>query len=114
MNIQKPLKKLYYSLRQVAEMSGMTTGVIKHWEEEFPQLKPARNRAGNRHYTEKDLDLLFLIKELLLEQKLSTDQVREHLKRYNSQLQENEAVGLKRTLAEVKLEIQEMMDLIGE
>jgi DNA-binding transcriptional MerR regulator len=114
MNIQKPLKKLYYSLRQAAEMSGMTTSVIKRWEEEFPLLKPARNRAGNRHYTEKDLTLIFLIKELLLEQKLSVDEAREYLKNHNAQIYENEALGLKRALAEVRLEIQEIMDLIGE
>jgi DNA-binding transcriptional MerR regulator len=114
MFIQKPINKLYYSLRQAAEMSGMTSSVIKRWEEEFSQLKPARNRAGNRHYTEKDLDLVFLIKELLLEQKLSVDEVREHLKNHKTQLHEKEAIGLKRILAEVKLEIQEIMDLIRD
>lgn len=114
MYIQKPTKKLYYSLRQVLEMAGVTESVIKRWEEEFPQLKPARNRAGNRHYTEKDLALIFLIKELLLIQKLSIDEAREHLKNHNAQIQENEAIELKLALAEVKLEIQEIIDLIGK
>ena len=114
MYIQKPTKKLYYSLRQVLEMVGVTESVIKRWEEEFPQLQPARNRAGNRHYTEKDLTLIFLIKELQLTQKLSVEEARKHLKKHNAQTHENDAIGLKLTLAEVKLEIQEIMDLIGE
>lgn len=114
MAIQKPLQKLYYSLRQVAEMSNLTVAVIKRWEEEFPQLKPMRNRAGNRTYTDKDLTLIFLIKELLMEDKLTIEEARKQLKNHHVQISENESLGLKRTLAEVKLEIQEIMDLIGE
>jgi len=114
MTIQKPLQKLYYSLRQVAEMSNLTVPVIKRWEEEFPQLKPMRNRAGNRHYTEKDITLIFLIKELLMEDKLTIEEAREQLKNHHLQISENESLGLKRTLAEVKLEIQEIINLIGE
>ena len=64
--IQKPQKKLYYSLRQTAEMTGLTTQLIKNWEKESDQLAPMRNRAGNRHYTENDILLLFRLKELLL------------------------------------------------
>lgn len=114
MIIRKPQKKLYYSLRQVLEMTGLTESMLKRWEQEFPQLKPLRNRAGNRHYTEKDLNLIFLIKELLEEKKLSPDEIRTRLRTHRFQLSENETVGLKRTLAEIKLEVQEILEMIGE
>lgn len=95
-------------------MTGLTEALLKRWEKEFPALKPLRNRAGNRYYTEKDLNLIFLIKELLLEKKLTLDEIRVHLKNRRFREEKDEAVGLKRTLAEIKLEVQEILELIGE
>ncbi|NUQ42358.1 MAG: MerR family transcriptional regulator [Calditrichaceae bacterium] len=114
MMIRKLQKKLYYSLGQVLGMTGLTESLLKRWEKEFPELKPLRNRAGNRHYTEKDLNLIFLIKEFLEEKKLAPDEIRARLRTHRFQLAENETVGLKRTLAEIKLEVQEILELIGE
>lgn len=116
MSIQKPPKKLYYSLRQTAAMTGLSVAMLKNWEKEFPELQPARNRAGNRHYTDSDLTLLFRIKELLLEKKISPAEIRERLRSNPARPAPEvaEVVRLKKVLAEVRLEIEEILMLLRE
>ena len=41
-------KKLYYSIKEVSEMTELKPYVLRYWESEFPSLKPSKNRAGNR------------------------------------------------------------------
>lgn len=59
------IKKLYYSISEVSKIIDLEQYVLRYWESEFPQLKPAKNRAGNRIYTNKDIKLIFHIKKLL-------------------------------------------------
>ena len=54
----KEIKKLYYSISEVAKITGLKQYVLRYWETEFPNLKPAKNRAGNRVYREKDIEIL--------------------------------------------------------
>ena len=39
--------KLYYSIKEVSEMTELKPYVLRYWESEFPSLKPAKNRAVN-------------------------------------------------------------------
>ena len=41
---------------------------MRYWEKEFEQLKPAKNKAGNRTYTNRDIKIILTIKRLLYEQ----------------------------------------------
>ena len=41
--------KRYFGIREVGELCGVAPHVLRHWEGEFPQLRPLR-RAGNRRY----------------------------------------------------------------
>jgi DNA-binding transcriptional MerR regulator len=47
--VQTP-KKTYYSISEVCTMTGLEPHVLRYWESEFPQLRPKKNRAGNRAY----------------------------------------------------------------
>jgi DNA-binding transcriptional MerR regulator len=64
-------KKLYYSISEVCTMTGLEQHVLRYWESEFPQLKPKKNRAGNRAYREKDIDIINYIKNLLYVEKFT-------------------------------------------
>ncbi len=64
----KPIKKLYYSIGEVSRLTGLKQHVLRYWETEFPELRPAKNRAGNRIYRPKDLELVQFIKKLLYEE----------------------------------------------
>jgi len=64
--MEKP-RKIYYSITEVAEMADVKPHVLRYWETEFPLLRPRKNRAGNRTYREKDVQLVLMIRKLLYE-----------------------------------------------
>ena len=67
------LKKLYYSISEVSKMTDVEQYVLRYWESVFDQLKPQKNRAGNRAYTNKNIQLILLIKTLLREKKYTIE-----------------------------------------
>lgn len=76
----KSIKKLYYSISEVSEITGLKQYVLRYWETEFPELRPAKNRAGNRIYRDKDINLILKIKTLLYVEKFTIDGARHKLK----------------------------------
>ncbi len=56
--MKNDIKKLYYSIGEVSKMVGLKSYVLRYWETEFKQLSPPKNRAGNRTYRQKDIDLI--------------------------------------------------------
>lgn len=67
------LKKLYYSISEVSKLTDLEQYILRYWETEFDQLKPSKNRAGNRIYTNKDIKMILLIKKLLREEKYTIE-----------------------------------------
>ena len=61
-------KKIYYSISEVCGQTGLEPHVLRYWETEFPQLRPKKNRAGNRAYRDKDIEIVRYIKYLLYEE----------------------------------------------
>ena len=72
----KNIKKLYYSIGEVSKITDLKQYVLRYWETEFKQLKPAKNKAGNRTYKQKDIDLIMQIKDLLYNQKFTINGAR--------------------------------------
>jgi len=77
---REAIKKLYYSIGEVSEATDLKQYVLRYWESEFPQLSPAKNRAGNRTYREKDIELVNFIKTLLYNKKYTIEGARQKLK----------------------------------
>ncbi len=74
------IKKLYYSIGEVSKITALKPYVLRYWESEFQQLRPAKNRAGNRIYRNSDIELIVLIKKLLYAEKFTIDGARKKLK----------------------------------
>jgi DNA-binding transcriptional MerR regulator len=64
-------KKTYYSISEVCSLTGLEPHVLRYWETEFSQLRPKKNRAGNRAYREKDIEVVKYIKQLLYEEQFT-------------------------------------------
>ena len=77
------IKKLYYSISEVSKITNLEQYVLRYWESEFEQIKPAKNRAGNRIYTNKDIQLLLFIKKLLREERYTIEGAKQVLKTYS-------------------------------
>jgi DNA-binding transcriptional MerR regulator len=60
--------KLYYSISEVSEITGIKAHVLRYWESEFPTLQPKKTRTGARRYRQKDIEEVLAIKSLLYEQ----------------------------------------------
>ena len=74
--MKNDIKKLYYSIGEVSEIVGLKSYVLRYWETEFKQLSPPKNRAGNRTYRQKDIDLILKIKDLLHGKKFTIEGAR--------------------------------------
>lgn len=77
----KALDKLYYSIREVSDITGIEAYTLRYWEKEFPKLKPKKSRTGQRNYIQKDIVIVEAIKTLLYEQKFTIKGAREKLKK---------------------------------
>lgn len=60
-------EKLYYSMGEVAEMFDVNQSLLRHWESQFPILRPKRNKKGNRLFTPQDVEHLKQIYHLVKE-----------------------------------------------
>lgn len=67
------IKKLYYSISEVSKITEVEQYVLRYWETEFEELNPQKNRAGNRIYTNKDIQLILKIKNLLRDKKYTIE-----------------------------------------
>ena len=75
------IRKLYSSIREVSEATGLKPHVLRYWETEFDVLRPKKNRAGNRTYTARDIDIVERIQRLLREEKYTIEGARAALAR---------------------------------
>ncbi len=57
--------KLYYSIKEVAEQVGVNESTLRFWEKEFPHLKPKVTNNKVRQYTEKDIEQIKIIYNLI-------------------------------------------------
>ena len=64
---QKPIKKIYYSIGEVATIFDVNKSLIRFWEKEFSIIKPKKNKKGNRYFTEKDIENFKIIFHLVKE-----------------------------------------------
>jgi len=53
---EKEIRKLYYSIGEVATMFGVNTSLIRFWEKEFDIIKPSKTKKGNRLFSEEDVE----------------------------------------------------------
>jgi DNA-binding transcriptional MerR regulator len=56
-----------YTIGEVSEATGVKSYILRYWEKEFPFLQPVKNKAGHRLYSERDIQIVRSIKELLYE-----------------------------------------------
>ncbi len=111
-----PNEKFYHSISEVAEMTGIKPYVLRFWEKEFTLLRPKKNKAGNRCYRKRDIELINQIKHLLYEEGYTIEGAKSKLKN----LRQNdlgpmlaEKMRLEKFLAEIKKEISALLEVLS-
>ena len=57
--------KLYYSIKEVAQQINVTESLLRYWETEFRHLRPKTTGNRVRQYTEKDIEQIKVIYNLV-------------------------------------------------
>lgn len=108
-------KKAYYSIGEVCDLTGLKDHVLRYWETQFDVLNPTKNRAGNRVYRPKEIELILLVKHLLYEEKYTIEGARQKLQdmRKSGELaEERQEVLEPEVLAGLKAELQALRELL--
>ena len=109
--MKNDIKKLYYSIGEVSKMVGLKSYVLRYWETEFKQLSPPKNRAGNRTYRQKDIDLILKIKDLLHEKKFTIEGARSVVSGKSVPELQDDRIN-KNIIRQLKNELDEILQII--
>ncbi len=72
-------RKAFYTIGEVCRITGVHPHVLRYWEDRGKLLKPSRRRSRHRLYRPSDIQLIFEIKRLRDEDKLSLAALRKQL-----------------------------------
>lgn len=56
--------KVYFSIAEVQEQTGLPASTLRYWESKYAELSPRKDGHGNRYYTQKDINIILQIKYL--------------------------------------------------
>ena len=90
-------------------MIGVEPYVLRYWESEFPQIRPRRADSNQRTYQKKDLEIIFEIKRLLYDEKLTIEGVKRKLRK---RAQGGEPVD-KEVIRKVKNELEAILKILS-
>ena len=113
-----PSTKLYYSISEVSQLTGLKQHVLRYWETEFSALQPKKNRAGNRAYRIRDIKLVFQIKHLLYDEKYTIEGAREKLKKSKKEITDQlemsfEDIRVRDVLFQLRKELKELLSIVS-
>ncbi len=120
MEEQSPPKQ-FYSIGEVSRLTGVKTHVLRYWESRGKLLKPSRRGSRHRLYRAADIQLIFEIKRLRDEEKLTLAAMRRQMRYKPDQMHrlppplpyaapENQALALLRSIKAELLALKALLD----
>ncbi|MBQ1874634.1 MAG: MerR family transcriptional regulator, partial [Paludibacteraceae bacterium] len=99
--------KIYYSIKEASEITGLPFSTLRYWEEQFEELDPRKDGHGNRYYTAEDIEFLKRVRYIRDELKITRiEAIRRELRNDTRQ------VDVKLRASEMLQRIrQELMDI---
>ena len=113
LNTNKPTK-LYYSIKEVAQMMNVSESLLRYWETEFPHLRPKTTGNRVRQYTQKDIEQIKVIYNLVKVRGFKIAAARNYLRENRHSVDKSSEVL--ETLMSVRddlKEIKEHLDSLG-
>lgn len=62
-----------YTIGQIEKITGVKSHILRYWENVVPGFSPQKDFSGRRLYSQKDLELIFRIKYLTTNTKMSAE-----------------------------------------
>ena len=77
--------KLYFRIGEVSDLVGVKPYVLRYWESEFSDIRPAKSKSGQRLYKRRDVELLMKIRGLLYDERFTINGARRRLKDWSQE-----------------------------
>jgi DNA-binding transcriptional MerR regulator len=106
------IKKVYYTIGEVAEKFNVTASLLRFWESEFSMLKPKKNKKGDRRYTEKDIEIIQTIYHLVKEKGYTLQGAKEMIRTKSHQPPDKAAII--ESLEKLKSFLTELNDKLSQ
>jgi DNA-binding transcriptional MerR regulator len=106
----------FHAIGEVCELFGIKPHVLRYWETQFPALSPPKNRAGNRVYRQRDLELIALIQHLVRDERYTLEGARariEELNREGSATATASHALEQSFIRSLRGELEEILELLG-
>src|SRR5687767_3543353 len=103
---QRPQQE-FFSIGEVCALTDLKPHVLRYWESQFRFLNPAKNRAGNRVYRSREVELIMLVKHLLYTEKYTIEGARQ-------KIDEHRKGGALRAASRAALDVQALETLEQE
>ena len=118
--VQPIPNKVYYKIGEVSAIAGVKPHVLRYWESEFKDIRPAKSKSRQRLYRKRDLHLILEIKKLLYEQRYTLEGAKKKLEKgigRHVAAPENHAVmdndQVRRSLHEIREELEALSRLLS-
>lgn len=105
-------QKRYFAIGEVSALCGVKPHVLRYWEQEFPQLKPAKRRGNRRYYRRGDVLLVREIRDLLYDQGFTIGGARQQLTLAVKAPVEGRMAPEKQTLKDIRQELEQILEMM--
>ena len=106
-------EKRYFRIGEVSALTSIESYVLRYWETEFPKIKPARSRSGQRLYKRRDIEIILQIKDLLYQKKFTIAGAKKHLQQEQAS-KPSDADSQRLMLEQVREELITIRDLLNK
>jgi DNA-binding transcriptional MerR regulator len=114
--------KLYFPIREVAEITGVEPYVLRFWEKEFPAIRPPKGGTGHRRYRRKDIETILEIKRLLYDQGFTIAGARSQMQKAAQSAESGNSSGAKRSakadpsvaLTRIRRELSDILTMLNK
>ena len=106
-----PQTKTYLKIGEASKIIGVPASTLRFWEKHFPQIKPMKNKKGDRFYNAKDMEVLKEIYYLSHSKGVRLSQVSKKVKRDDAGITpQAELIAQLRNFKEKLLKLKEQLE----
>lgn len=108
-------EKIFYSIKEVAEMFSVNQSLLRYWEKEFPNINPTKTTKGTRQYKKEDIEEIRLVHYLVKEKGMTLPGAKQKLKENRDNVIHTEKVMTHlKNIREELLDLKKAFDELDE
>ena len=107
------LEDKYYTIGEVSRLLEIKPHVLHFWEQQFPQLRPARGPNNRRRYRLKEIGIIEQIKHLLWAERYTIEGARQRLQeKPHGSYRPSSIAAMRQLVKEIETGIHDALDII--